>query len=171
MGPVTLCDVVSAGVKAAKATGAAAAHTGELGARDGARDDVGNRLPVPFNAVATLSSVSASTGFTASLAIGCLRERSLKFQNGRIGMMFQEVMVASPTQQAQQQFRHAHGMFTQVFSAENSKEHEVADGIREGLKGLALGMDQLAVGLRATYQLLEKMQAEIENLKRQRPGP
>jgi hypothetical protein len=65
----------------------------------------------------------------------------------------------------------AHSHFAQVFSLDNSSEHGVSDGIREGMKELARGMEQLAGGLRATYQLLEKMQADIDNLKRMpRPG-
>jgi hypothetical protein len=79
--------------------------------------------------------------------------------------------VTTPTQQAQHEFRLAHGHFTKVFALDNSAENGVSDGIREGMKELARGMEQLAVGLRATYQLLEKMQADIDNLKRMpRPG-
>ena len=79
--------------------------------------------------------------------------------------------MASPTEQAQYQFRKAHTNFMDVVATLNDQAELIPMELREGLKGLALGMDQLAVGMRATYQLLEKMQTDIEDLKRtQRPG-
>jgi hypothetical protein len=79
--------------------------------------------------------------------------------------------MTSPTRQAQHQFRQAHNNLRNVVAQTNDQAPAIADGLREGLVALTLGMDQLAVGLRATYQLIEKMQADIELLKRPRLGP
>lgn len=75
--------------------------------------------------------------------------------------------MTSPTQQAQMRFDRAHSQLMEIMATPNDQEGAIiAMGLREGLKELSLGMNQLAVGLRAAYQLLEKVQADIDAIKR-----
>src|SRR6187455_2465956 len=82
-----------------------------------------------------------------------------------------EATMTSPTQQAQNQFRIAQNHLMSVTAQPDDQAPAIPNGVRQGLLGLALGMEQLAVGLRATYQLLEKMQTGHRVAKAAPPRP
>lgn len=73
--------------------------------------------------------------------------------------------MSSPTQNAQVRFDRAHQQLMEVMGIVGDADPGVPMRLREGLKEMARGMGDMAVGLRATYQLIEQLQKEIRELK------
>lgn len=73
--------------------------------------------------------------------------------------------MSSPTQSAQNRFTLALREMEQVWGNDN-EQNPINAAMRDSLKQFMRGMGDMAVGLRATYQLIEQMQKDLQALQR-----
>lgn len=75
--------------------------------------------------------------------------------------------MSSPSKTAQYSFSLA------KITLQGAKSNEYADlnfALKSSLMEISWGLENLAVGLRATYMLIEELQREVRQLKQSRPS-